>query len=85
MPMTLKHFLNIAVLVILVILATSAPALCGTAAEIQRDAKIALEKLYARSPQAKELSAKAKGILVFPSIVKGGVIVGGHYGEGALF
>jgi lipid-binding SYLF domain-containing protein len=28
---------------------------------------------------------KAKGVLVFPSIVKGGFMVGGQYGEGALF
>jgi lipid-binding SYLF domain-containing protein len=27
---------------------------------------------------------KAIGILVFPGIVKGGFIVGGQYGEGAL-
>ena len=26
----------------------------------------------------------AKGILVFPSIIKGGFIIGGQYGEGAL-
>ncbi len=28
--------------------------------------------------------AKVKGYLVFPSVVKGGFIVGGEYGEGAL-
>ena len=27
----------------------------------------------------------ASGILVFPKIVKGGLIIGGQYGEGALF
>ena len=31
------------------------------------------------------MAKKAKGILVFPSIVKGGFLVGGQYGEGALF
>jgi len=30
------------------------------------------------------LAAKAKGILVFPSIMKAGFVVGGQYGEGAL-
>ena len=80
-----KRILGLTILVSLVVLVMAAPALCGTAAEIQRDAEIALQKLYDRSPQAKELSARAKGILVFPSIVKGGLIVGGHYGEGALF
>ncbi len=61
------------------------PARAATAAEINRDAKIALEKLYAKSPHAKTLGEKAKGILVFPSITKGGFIVGGQYGDGALF
>ena len=32
----------------------------------------------------RELASKAKGILVFPSIVKAGIGIGGSYGEGAL-
>ena len=44
----------------------------------------AMESLYKNSPSAKILGQKAKGILVFPSVVKGGFIVGGQYGEGAL-
>ena len=60
------------------------PARAATAAEISRDAKIALEKLYAKSSSARAMGEKAKGILVFPGIVKGGFLVGGQYGEGAL-
>ncbi len=56
----------------------------ATAAEINRDVDSALQKLYARVPSAKAISKAAKGILVFPSIVKGGLIIGGQYGEGAL-
>jgi lipid-binding SYLF domain-containing protein len=54
------------------------------AAEIDRDVKGALEKLYTQSPSASALGKRAKGVLVFPSIVKGGFVVGGQYGEGAL-
>jgi lipid-binding SYLF domain-containing protein len=54
-------------------------------AEIDRDAKASLQKLYKGNPMAQTLSEKAKGILVFPSIYKGGLIVGGQYGDGALF
>ena len=61
------------------------PARAASAAEIDRNAKSALEKLYAKSPTAKTLGEKAKGILVFPGIAKGGFMVGGQYGEGALF
>ncbi len=59
-------------------------ARAASAADINRDVKSALEKLYAKSPSAKTLGEKAKGILVFPGIVKGGFIVGGQFGEGAL-
>jgi lipid-binding SYLF domain-containing protein len=40
--------------------------------------------LYDSAPGSKELAAKAQGILVFPRVVDGGVIVGGEYGRGAL-
>jgi lipid-binding SYLF domain-containing protein len=55
-----------------------------SAAEIDRDVKAALEKLYDASGSAKMMGKNAKGILVFPSIIKGGFIMGGQYGEGAL-
>jgi lipid-binding SYLF domain-containing protein len=60
------------------------PAVAASAAEINRDVSSALKELYAKSPSAKIMGEKAKGILVFPAIVKGGFIVGGQYGEGAL-
>ncbi len=56
----------------------------ASAADINRDVKSAIEKLYAQSPSAKTLSEKAKGVLVFPGIVKGGFLVGGQFGKGAL-
>jgi lipid-binding SYLF domain-containing protein len=59
-------------------------AIAASAAEIDRDVNAALKELYVSSPVAKDLSAKAKAILIFPSIVKGGFMVGGQYGEGAL-
>jgi lipid-binding SYLF domain-containing protein len=60
------------------------PVMAASGAELTRDAAAALEALYAGTPRAKELGAKARGILVFPSIIKAGFIVGGQYGEGAL-
>jgi lipid-binding SYLF domain-containing protein len=59
-------------------------ARAGTAAEIDRNVSAGLKQLFADSPDAKQLASEAKGILVFPNIVKGGFIVGGQYGEGAL-
>ena len=35
-------------------------------------------------PAGRDLAKKAVGILVFPRLIKGGVVVGGEFGEGAL-
>jgi lipid-binding SYLF domain-containing protein len=43
-----------------------------------------LQELYTRTEGAKILGEKAKGILIFPKIVKGGFIIGGQFGDGAL-
>lgn len=59
-------------------------AAAKSAAEINYEVQLALKKLYASSTAARELSKIAKAVLVFPSIIKGGFIVGGQYGEGAL-
>ncbi|HEY7534530.1 MAG TPA: lipid-binding SYLF domain-containing protein [Thermodesulfobacteriota bacterium] len=59
-------------------------ALAASASEIDSDATAALQTLYKNTPGAKTLANKAKGILVFPNIVKAGFIVGGQYGDGAL-
>lgn len=54
------------------------------AAQIDREADAALKKLLEDTPEAETFRKDAKGILVFPSIVKGGFIIGAHYGKGAL-
>jgi len=60
------------------------PAAAASAAEIRRDVDAALTSLYAAIPEARALGSKAKGILVFPNIVKAGFLFGAQYGEGAL-
>ncbi len=60
------------------------PGIAGSAAEIDRNVDKALIDLYAQSSEAKALAERAKGILVFPKIIKGGLIVGAQVGEGAL-
>jgi lipid-binding SYLF domain-containing protein len=84
----MKHFqLTIMMLVLALAAGTFMrpnAAVAASAAEIDRDVKSALKQLYAESTSARAISKKAKGILVFPSIVKAGFVVGGQYGEGAL-
>jgi lipid-binding SYLF domain-containing protein len=60
------------------------PAAAASAAELSRDAAAALRRLYAAQPAAKMLSQRARGILVFPHMVKAGFMFGGQIGEGAL-
>ena len=56
----------------------------ATKADIDSDAMTALNSLYTSNPTAKTIGSKAKAILVFPSIVKAGLVFGGAYGEGEL-
>jgi lipid-binding SYLF domain-containing protein len=51
---------------------------------IDANVDAAMSKLYAQDPSARELVAKARGTLVFPSVVSAGFVVGGSYGQGAL-
>ena len=55
------------------------------AATIEQHSREALALLKENSEAAKRLATDAAGILVFPKIVKGGLIIGGQYGEGTLF
>ena len=59
-------------------------ALAKDAAEISKDSQAALQALYKNVPKAKEIGGKALAVLVFPSVIKAGLGVGGQYGDGAL-
>jgi lipid-binding SYLF domain-containing protein len=84
----MKYFRLTAILLALAFVAgtfiSPNPTRAASAADINRDVNRVLGDLYAKSPSAKTLGEKAIGILVFPSIVKGGFMVGGQFGEGAL-
>ena len=56
----------------------------GSATEINADANATLQSFVAQNPSARELGRKAAGILVFPSVIKAGIGLGGEYGEGVL-
>jgi lipid-binding SYLF domain-containing protein len=81
-----KRTLGVAIAVITVAFNVLSPpaALAATASAIDRDAKVALDKLYKNTPDAKVLADKSVAMLVFPSIVKGGFIIAGQFGDGAL-
>lgn len=78
---------------LVIILATLAPvmvlgvanqAAAATAQDLDKDSAQALQELYKKNPVAQSVSQQAKAILIFPNIVKAGLIFGGSYGEGEL-
>ena len=52
--------------------------------EIDQKVDAAMTQLTSTTPAAAQLAKTAKGVLMFPSVKKGGFIVGGQYGEGSL-
>lgn len=75
-----KYFLLVITAAFVVTATQNANA--ATAEDLNKDAAQALQRLYKTSPVANDLSKKAKVILVFPNIVKAGLVFGGSYGEG---
>lgn len=54
--------------------------------ELDNQARQALAQLFAEEPKARDvLRPEAKAVLVFPNIVKAGLLVGGHTGDGVMF
>jgi lipid-binding SYLF domain-containing protein len=60
------------------------PASAATADEIEIKVDAALKLFQERVSGADEFLASSEGVLVFPSVIKGGLGIGGEYGEGAL-
>lgn len=52
--------------------------------EIDSAATAALSRLSSTMPGSRELVGKARGVLVFPSVLAAGLGIGGEYGEGVL-
>jgi lipid-binding SYLF domain-containing protein len=63
---------------------TFASANAATAEDLNKDADQALKTLYKTNPLAENISKQARAVLVFPKIIKAGLVFGGSYGEGAL-
>lgn len=83
--LTLKrNYLMIVVAVMLTIAFTNIAHAASSKEELNAEAKLALDKLVASNATAADISKKAKAVLIFPTIVKAGLVFGGAYGEGVL-
>jgi lipid-binding SYLF domain-containing protein len=66
-------------------LASAPLATAASRQELESDAARSLKKLCANNKAARLLREKAKGVLVFPNVVKAGFMLGGQIGEGVMF
>jgi len=57
----------------------------ASAKDIDQEATAALNALYAKSPGARALGEKAKAVIVFPTVYKAALVLGGQGGNGAMF
>jgi len=52
--------------------------------EIDSGADATLTRLYSTARGSRELAERAQGLLIFPRVISGGLVVGGEYGDGVL-
>ena len=79
-----QHAIFILALVGLVSAIGVSQANAASAEEINATADQTLRSFVRQVPGAKEIAQKAAGVLVFPSVVKAGIGLGGEYGEGIM-
>lgn len=73
-------------LLLLATLLFSQVAKAATAQQLQTEGQAALENLYAANPKTRDLGQKAYAILVFPTVVRAGILMAGfERGDGVLF
>jgi lipid-binding SYLF domain-containing protein len=66
------------------LLQTSTHGQATSGPEINASVGATLERFFYQVPGSQWLAARAAGVLVFPTVIKAGVGIGGEYGEGAL-
>jgi lipid-binding SYLF domain-containing protein len=62
----------------------SSPAHADSRAKLASAGMAALSRLEASDPRARRIARRARAILVFPSVIKAGLIFGGESGNGVL-
>lgn len=65
-------------------LAGASGAQAASAEDLNRDSNQAVQNLTKSNRMAADIAHNARAVLVFPNIVKAGLIFGGAYGEGTL-
>lgn len=71
-------------LILFALIVAPQPGNAASAAAINAKVNATLRSFDKQNPSARELGRKAAGFLVFPSVIKAGIGLGGEYGEGVL-
>src|SRR5580704_7785778 len=80
---SLKSFASMGIIATLLAFIGMA-ALAADTAAIDKQVAATLDRFYALSDKNRDLAQGAAGVLVFPTITKAGVGLGGEHGDGAL-
>jgi lipid-binding SYLF domain-containing protein len=84
MTRDIRSFICMLAIVMIAFAGTTRPGEAASAAEIDGDVNATLNRFYIKVDGSRDLVERAAGMLVFPSIVKAGIGIGGEYGEGAM-
>jgi lipid-binding SYLF domain-containing protein len=79
-----KAFYLSVLLIFVFSISPTAMVYADTAKKIDAGADEVLDRFYKQVKDAKEITRKAKALLIMPTVVKAGLLVGGEYGRGAL-
>jgi len=79
-----RQMVQLALLAPVTLTGLSHHAHAASAAEIDVGAQATLRNFFSRVGGSRELVARSAAVLVFPSVIKAGMGIGGEYGEGAL-
>jgi lipid-binding SYLF domain-containing protein len=74
----------IAILALIAVFCLAPRAEAASGGEIDARARATMEDFFNQIWSGRELANKATAILIFPTVVKAGIGIGGEYGEGVL-
>jgi lipid-binding SYLF domain-containing protein len=82
--MTLMKSIHAALLAVVLLATGTSSAIAASAEDLDRDSAQAMRTLTSTNTAAAAIARNARAVLVFPNIVKAGIVFGGAYGEGTM-
>jgi lipid-binding SYLF domain-containing protein len=79
-----RRAITIVLFAVAALLQSPAPAKAASGYEINASVNATLDRFFYQIPGTQALAARAAGVLVFPTVLKAGIGIGGEYGEGAM-